>query len=77
MALNHRYERTDLAPILPCEKCLQYSRYKQLMDAAKEDLKNKKDGKWIFDGEYNWQHCAMELIERLACEIGIKYANRN
>lgn len=75
LAINHLWGRKvkNTLSVLPCNLCLQYPQYKEIMDAATHDLKNKKDGKWIYDGEHGWQHYLIEPLEEMFCKQALKY----
>ena len=45
---------TDLYYIKPYKESSKYTRFKDLLDAVAEDLKNKPNGKWIFFPELSW-----------------------
>lgn len=72
LAINHSYAHEENGfAILPIKECSQYSEYKWLMDAVAEELQNKKDGKWLWEPCYGWEHYLLSFNERLACELAV------
>jgi hypothetical protein len=70
LAINH-VSGKDEHPILLCEECVQYPRYRELMNAAIDALKNSQDGKWIYDFENGWTHHPIQFDEALWCQIAL------
>lgn len=62
----YNYDNTQQHYINIASKSSRYSEFKNIIDAAIEDLKNKPDGKWVFvrpkEGWINIPICLVEVL---------------